>query len=61
MTVLLYMIPMALLIGLVWLAAFVWALRNDQYDDLDGAARRILIDDDENSPPDPGQVDESQG
>jgi cbb3-type cytochrome oxidase maturation protein len=29
----------------VWL--FVWTLRSGQYDDMDGAAQRILIDDDE--------------
>ncbi len=46
MSVLLYMIPLAVLIGLIWLGVFVWSLRNGQYEDLDGAARRILLDDD---------------
>lgn len=46
MSVLLYMIPLALLIGLIWLGVFVWSLRNGQYEDLDGAARRILLDED---------------
>lgn len=47
MEVLLYLIPLALLIGVVWLVAFVWSIRSNQYDDLEGAARRILNDDDE--------------
>jgi cbb3-type cytochrome oxidase maturation protein len=55
MEVLLYLIPLALLIGVVWLVAFVWSIRSNQYDDLEGAARRILNDDDEpprkNPPP----------
>ena len=41
----LLLIPIALLLGLSGLAAFFWALRTDQFDDLDGAALRILIDD----------------
>lgn len=50
MSVLIYMIPIALLLGLVWLGVFIWSLHNGQYDDLEGAANRILNDDDENSP-----------
>ena len=41
------LIPLALLMGLVGLGAFFWSLRSGQYDDLDGAAVRILIEDDE--------------
>lgn len=47
MSVLLYMIPIAFFLGLLGLGAFVWALKSGQYDDLEGAAQRILIDDDE--------------
>ncbi len=47
MTVLLLLIPAALLIGGAGLAAFFWALRNGQFDDPEGNAARILIDDDE--------------
>lgn len=47
MSILLYMIPLALLLGLMGLAAFVWSLTSGQYDDLDGAAQRILLDDDD--------------
>lgn len=46
MNVLIYLVPLALLLGLTGLAAFLWSLKNGQYDDLDGAAVRILPDDD---------------
>ena len=42
---LLLLIPIALGLGLLGLAAFFWALRNGQFDDPDGSAARILIDD----------------
>ena len=45
MIALLYLIPAALFLGLLGLAAFIWALRSGQYDDLEGAANRILFDD----------------
>jgi cbb3-type cytochrome oxidase maturation protein len=47
MNVLLYLIPVALFLGLVGLVAFVWSFKSGQYDDLDGAAHRVLLDDDE--------------
>lgn len=47
MTNLLMLIPVALLLGLLGLIAFLWALKTGQFDDLDGAANRILFDDDE--------------
>ena len=50
MSVLLYLIPLALVLGLAGLAAFVWSLKSGQYDDLDGAANRILIDDTDHDP-----------
>jgi len=46
MGVIAYLIPIAIFLGAVGLAAFFWSLRNGQYDDLDGAAERILFDDD---------------
>jgi cbb3-type cytochrome oxidase maturation protein len=46
MDILLYLIPMALLLGLSGLAAFLWSLKNGQYDDVEGAALRVLTDDD---------------
>ena len=45
MTALLILIPVALFLGLLGLAAFLWALKSGQFDDLEGAAHRILQDD----------------
>ena len=47
-----YLIPIALLLGGAGLATFLWCLRSGQYDDLDGAAERILFDDDVPARPD---------
>jgi len=47
MTILLLLIPAALAIGGLGLAAFFWALRNGQFDDPEGNAARILIEDEE--------------
>jgi cbb3-type cytochrome oxidase maturation protein len=44
MTGLAILIPLALALGLCGLAAFFWAVRSGQFDDMDGAALRILID-----------------
>ncbi|MBB5987910.1 cbb3-type cytochrome oxidase assembly protein CcoS [Sphingobium lignivorans] len=44
---LLFLIPVALLLGLTGLVAFLWSLRAGQFDDPDGAAMRILIEDDD--------------
>ncbi|RYG57556.1 MAG: cbb3-type cytochrome oxidase assembly protein CcoS [Alphaproteobacteria bacterium] len=41
------LIPVALGLGLLGLAAFFWAMRSSQYEDLDGAAHRVLLDEDE--------------
>ncbi len=46
MEVLIYLVPMALLLGLTGLAAFMWSLKSGQYDDVQGAAVRVLSDDD---------------
>lgn len=39
------LIPIALIMGLCGLAAFFWALKRGQFEDMEGAAARILIDD----------------
>lgn len=54
MDILLFLIPAALFLGLVGLGAFLWALKSGQFEDLDGAAHRILFDDDDNEPPPAG-------
>ena len=46
MTMLLYLIPIAIGLGLLGLVAFLWALKSGQFDDMEGAASRILFDDD---------------
>jgi len=66
---LLYLVPLALLLGAVALGAFLWSLKSGQYDDLDGAAQRILIDAEgdridggpEPSADDAGEPDEKRG
>jgi cbb3-type cytochrome oxidase maturation protein len=47
MNMLIYLIPVALFLGGLGLAAFLWSLKNGQYDDLDGAAWRIMDDGDD--------------
>jgi cbb3-type cytochrome oxidase maturation protein len=51
MTTLTYLIPVALFLGGISLLAFLWALRSGQYEDLDGAAERIFIDDGDGKTP----------
>jgi cbb3-type cytochrome oxidase maturation protein len=46
MSVLLFLIPITLVLSLAGLATFLWNLRSKQYEDLDGAANRILFDED---------------
>jgi cbb3-type cytochrome oxidase maturation protein len=46
MNVLVYMVPIALGLGLLGLFGFLWALRSGQSSDVDGAALRVLDDDD---------------
>lgn len=46
MNILVYLLPVALSLGLMGLVAFLWSLRSGQYEDLEGAALRILDDDD---------------
>ena len=57
MDILLFLIPVALLLGGIGLAAFLWCLKSKQYEDLEGAAHRILMDDDEQC----DYIDLSQG
>jgi len=46
MEVLVYLVPLALALGLLGLAGFLWSLKSGQFDDLDGAAWRAIRDDD---------------
>lgn len=45
MEVLIYLVPLALILGLLGLVAFLWSLKSGQYDDLEGAAWRAIADD----------------
>jgi cbb3-type cytochrome oxidase maturation protein len=45
MSSLVYLVPVALLLGAAALGAFLWSVKNGQYEDLEGAAERILLDD----------------
>jgi len=49
-----YLIPLSLLLGGIGLAVFLWSLRSGQYEDLDGAAERPLLDEEDrpSRPPD---------
>lgn len=46
MTAILWLIPAALALGALGLIGFFWSTRSGQYDDIEGAAERILIDED---------------
>jgi len=50
MTILIWLIPTSLLLGLAGLAAFVWTMRHAQYDDPAGDAARILLPDWDDQP-----------
>lgn len=60
MSVLVFLVPAALLLGLLGLAGFMWSLKTGQYEDLEGAAWRILEDDDIKDLPDDG-LDTARG
>jgi cbb3-type cytochrome oxidase maturation protein len=53
MIVLIYLIPIAAALGLLGLGTFLWSLKNKQFEDLDGAANRILFNDEKNQKIDP--------
>jgi cbb3-type cytochrome oxidase maturation protein len=55
MDVLLWLIPAAVFLGFLGLMAFLWALKSGQFDDLEGAAHRILFDDPNEQQPSPPQ------
>lgn len=46
MSVLIFLVPITLALALCGLIAFLWSLKTKQYDDLEGAAHRILFDED---------------
>lgn len=54
MTILVWLVPIALVMGGIALCAFLWSLKAGQYDDLEGAAERILLPRDRPAP-EPGE------
>lgn len=58
MNVLIYLIPVSLGLGIVGLIAFFWTLKNDQYEDLSGAAERVLHDNEDDRPLDAARTEE---
>ena len=52
MEVLAFLVPLAIALGAIGLAGFLWSLNNGQYDDLDGAAWRAIADDEPECSPD---------
>lgn len=61
MNILVILVPAALLLGLLGLFAFFWSVRASQYDDPEGAARRILGDDSLPPPPRPAEDERRPG
>lgn len=57
MSVLIWLVPIALLMGAAGLAAFFWSLKSGQYEDLSGAAERILLDDEDHPIADPASAE----
>jgi cbb3-type cytochrome oxidase maturation protein len=61
MTALAWLVPIALGLGGLGLAAFLWCLRSGQYDDLEGAAWRALDDETDAAPAGSGGAQKGQG
>lgn len=50
MNALFFLVPIALAMGIAGLLAFLWSMRSGQYEDLDGAAERVLLDVEDDKP-----------
>ncbi len=57
MSILFILIPVSIMLGGIGLGAFFWALKSDQFSDLEGDAQRILIDREPDEAPEPGAGD----
>lgn len=60
MEIVILLVPLAFLLVMLAIAAFVWALKKGQFDDLDSPQWRILFDDQQSRPP-PVEQDEDSG
>jgi len=56
MNIIFLLAPFSVLLGLMAVAAFVWTLRSGQYEDIEGSAARILIDDPDPDAPSPSRL-----
>ena len=61
MDILYFLIPLSVLLVALIVAAFLWAIRSGQFDDLEGPAHRILLDDDEQPPSRGSDVEKNHG
>lgn len=61
MNSLFFLVPIALVMGIVALLAFLWSMRSGQYEDLDGAAERVLLDVEDDKPLATGEDDPPSG
>jgi cbb3-type cytochrome oxidase maturation protein len=61
MNSLFFLVPIALVMGIVGLLAFLWSMRSGQYEDLDGAAERVLLDVEDDKPLTAEEEDLSSG
>lgn len=48
MDIIFLLLPVALIIVVIIIVVFFWAVKSDQFEDLEGPAHRILMDDDDN-------------
>lgn len=61
MSILLVLIPLSLVLLVIGIAAFFWAVRNDQFEDLESPAWKILLDDDTRPNPELPAMDKDRG
>ncbi len=60
MQIVMFLVPVMLILVVMGLLLFSWAVKNGQYDDLEGPAHRILYDDDKDMIPDEARTDKPQ-
>lgn len=57
MQIVMFLVPVMLILVAIGIVLFSWAVKNGQYDDLEGPAHRILYDDDKDMIPDDARTD----
>ncbi len=61
MQIVMILVPLVLIVVALGIVLFSWAVKNGQYDDLEGPAHRILYDDDKDMIPDEARTDRQPG